>query len=571
MRSSTEILALLDELQDSIADELEDRDLDFKEWPARSMDDGARLTVEMAVCMANGGGGTVVFGIADRTLGRAQAILGVPPEVDANRLRQTVYDTTDPKLTPVFEELLVPEGTGRLLVMQVYEGMPPYTDTAGRAKVRVGKDCKPLTGSMRQRIAVGTADTDFTATWLDSPVEECLSPAALGALREMAGKERAPAELLQMSDTDFLGTLGVVREGRLSRAGLLLVGRTSVIEREIPRYSWTYLQMQSDIEYADRVDGRDALGIALARLFERVMVHNPITTLQHGLFHFEYRRYPEVALREALMNAFCHGDYRLGAPVLLKQFPDRLELGNPGAFVGGVTPDNILHHSPVARNPHLVDALTRLRLVNRSNLGVPRMYYSLLVEGKEPPIIEERGDSVKVTLLAGELSTPFRAFVEEESKRRPLRVDHLLLVPHLLRQSEVDTATAARICQRPEAATRDLLSAMERGRGLLERGGTGRGTYWTLRSDLHRQLLAGGHPERDRRIDWEAAKTRVLSILRQRTERAEGGLSNAEIRQITHLDRHQVVRLMRELRAEDARLGVQGRGRFSKHIYLLDE
>src|SRR2546425_12586340 len=81
--------------------------------------------------------------------------------------------------------------------------------------------------------------------------------------------------------------------------------------------------------------------------------------------------------------------------------------------------------------------------------------------------------------------------------------------------------------------------------------GRAKGTYWTLRPELYHRLSAPGHPERDRRIDWEAAKTRVLSILKQRAERGEKGLSNAEIRQITHLDRNQAVRLMQQLREED--------------------
>ena len=85
----------------------------------------------------------------------------------------------------------------------------------------------------------------------------------------------------------------------------------------------------------------------------------------------------------------------------------------------------------------------------------------------------------------------------------------------------------------------------------LERGGTGRGTYWMLRPDLHWRLITDGHLERDRCIDWEAAKTRVLSVLQQRSEHGEAGLSNAEIRKITRLDRYQVARLMRELISED--------------------
>lgn len=117
-----QVRELLDELDSVPADELEDQQLDFKEWNLRSMSDAVNLTIEMAVCMANGEGGTVVFGVNDKATGRDKAVLGVPPEVDINRLKKAVYDSTDPKITPVFEELRVDEGTGRLLIMQVPHG-----------------------------------------------------------------------------------------------------------------------------------------------------------------------------------------------------------------------------------------------------------------------------------------------------------------------------------------------------------------------------------------------------------------------------------------------------------------
>ena len=71
MRNATEILTILDRLNAVIADSLEDQDLDFKEWKG-SLEHMVKLAVEMAVCMANGGGGTVVFGVADKVLGRDQ-------------------------------------------------------------------------------------------------------------------------------------------------------------------------------------------------------------------------------------------------------------------------------------------------------------------------------------------------------------------------------------------------------------------------------------------------------------------------------------------------------------------
>jgi ATP-dependent DNA helicase RecG len=567
MRKLQDIRELLAELEDKPADALEDQDLDFKEWNTRSMADAVRLVVQMAVCMANGGGGTVVFGVNDKAIGRARAILGVPPEVDVNRLKRAVYDSTDPKLTPVFEELTVTEGTGRLLVMHVYPGLPPYTDTGGQGTIRIGKECQPLTGTLRRKIMVETGETDFTVVEVAGAIEQHLSASALERLRAIARLEKAPEDLLNRSDRDFLGALGLVRNGRLLRAGVLLAGNGDALRDSFPGYVWTHLRMVSDTDYSDRADGAEALPIAVERIIDRIMADNPITTVRQGLFHFEIRTYPEIALREALLNALVHADYRIPGPIMVKHFKDRLEISNPGGLPGGITPENILRHEPVPRNPALVDALTRLRLVNRSNLGVRRMYQALLIEGKCPPQILDEGEAVRVIFRAYDLSLSFRMFVAEEADRgRLLTVEHLLIIQHLLRHPEVDTTTAARMTQQPEADVRETLSRMETEFGILERGGTGRGTYWTLRHDLHRRLSAPGHSDRDRRIDWEAAKTRVLSVLMDRTKRGEPGLSNHEIRQITHLDRFQVIRLMKELMVENPGIRKPGKGRKASYI-----
>jgi ATP-dependent DNA helicase RecG len=152
-------------------------------------------------------------------------------------------------------------------------------------------------------------------------------------------------------------------------------------------------------------------------------------------------------------------------------------------------------------------------------------------------------------------------FVAEESDRgRLLMLEQLLIIQYLLRYPEIDTTTAARITQQGEPEAHEALTQMEAALGYLERGGTGRGTYWMLRPDLHRILSTSGHPERDRRIDWEAAKTRVLSILMERARRGEKGFTNKEIRQINHFNRHQVTRMLLEMRAENQDLQTVGHG-----------
>lgn len=560
MRSAKEIVELLPELQHSVADELEDQDLDFKQWDLASRDKAVKTVVQMAVCMANGGGGTVVFGVSDQIKGRHGAILGVPPEIDINLLKKAVYDQTDPKITPVFEDLSVPEGTGRLIIMQIYPGMPPYTDTAGRGTLRIGKDCQPLTGTLRRKIAVETGETDYTAERIGAFHPRLISAMAIEALRNQASKERAPEDLLKLSDAELLNSLGLIKHGKITRAGLLLAGNEAAIREYIPGYSWTFLQMISDTEYNIREDSVSALPLSVQRINELIAPFNPITTYEQGLFHYEYRTWPEIAVREALMNAFCHADFRIAGPIMVKLYPNRLEIGNNGGFIAGITPNNILHHQPAARNPLLVEALTRLRLVNRSNLGINRMFNALLMEGKEPPAIREIGESVLVSFPKRDLNAAFRLFVAEQGRQgHYLGVDELLLLQYLLQHPEVDTATAGALCQRGEAEIRERLATLE-GLGFIEHGGTKRGAYWCIAPAIYAQLAGDGQAEKRRRIDWEAAKARVLSILMERSSRGETGLSNKEIRQITRYDRSQVTRLMSDLRHAHAEILTIGHG-----------
>ncbi len=567
MRSISEITAFLTEFDHCIADDLEDQDLDFKQWDTQSRNIAVKTMVEMAVCMANGGGGTVVFGVADRVRGRERAILGVPLEIDINLLKKAVYDQTDPKITPVFEELRVPEGTGRILIMQVYPGMPPHTDSAGYGTIRIGKDCKPLTGTLRRKIAVETGETDYTAETI-APVDlNLLSPTALEVLRNQSGKEKAPQDLLALSDIELLSTIGLIKAKKLTRAALLLAGTEESLRQYVPGHNWTFLHMTSDTDYSIREDRCSPLPVSVQRIEDLLVPFNPITTYEQGLFHFEYRTWPEVAIREALMNAFCHADFRIAGPILIKLFSDHLQISNNGGFIGGITPDNILHHQPAARNPLLVEALTRLRLVKRSNLGISRMFSSLLIEGKEPPVIREIGDSVLVTFLQRELDADFRYFVANESRKdRILGIDELLLLQYLRQHSEVDTATAAGICQRSEIEIRGKLSGMVSA-GYLEHGGTGRGAYWCMSPNLYNTIAGDGNAEKRRRIDWEAAKTRVLSILMERARRNEPGLSNEEIRHITRFDRNQARRLILQLMKENAEVVQEGTRRWARYAY----
>lgn len=47
-----------------------------------------------------------------------------------------------------------------------------------------------------------------------------------------------------------------------------------------------------------------------------------------------------IALRESLLNAFGHRDYRIPGAIMFKQYKDKLILTNPVQFIGGITEKN---------------------------------------------------------------------------------------------------------------------------------------------------------------------------------------------------------------------------------------
>lgn len=164
------------------------------------------------------------------------------------------------------------------------------------------------------------------------------------------------------------------------------------------------------------------------------------------------------------------------------------------------------------------------------------------------------------------ISPEFRLFVNEESENdRLLSLDDLLILSFLLRHREITASEASQICQRSEGEMREVLSTMERSSGYLEKCGTGKGTYWVLNPALFKRLASSRYSNGERRIDWEAAKTRVLSTLAQRKKKGELGLTNSDIRRLTHFTRDQVKRLMNELKAE----GVESIGRTRTATWIL--
>lgn len=108
--------------------------------------------------------------------------------------------------------------------------------------------------------------------------------------------------------------------------------------------------------------------------------------------------YPELALRELLMNACMHRDYQSNMPIRLYQYEDRIEILNAGGLYGEARPENFPTVNDY-RNPVVAEAMRGLKYVNMFNRGIQRVKTILQENGNpEPKFTVDKITAFEVTV-----------------------------------------------------------------------------------------------------------------------------------------------------------------------------
>ena len=111
---------------------------------------------------------------------------------------------------------------------------------------------------------------------------------------------------------------------------------------------------------------------------------------------------PVLAVREALVNAVAHADYsQRGAPIRVSVFDDRLEVENPGLLPFGLTLEDLPRGVSKLRNRVVGRVFHELGLVEQWGSGAQRMITACREAGTPPPMWEEVGARLRVTLQTG--------------------------------------------------------------------------------------------------------------------------------------------------------------------------
>jgi ATP-dependent DNA helicase RecG len=565
---TAEVNRLLDQLEHRIADDLESEVLDFKPWQGPK--DDLKLACEYAACFANAGGGVVVFGVADKVRGRAQAIHGARG-YDLDVFRRGIFDGTRPGVAAEVVELNVPEGTGKLLVVRVNEGdSKPYGTAAGLFKQRVGKNCMPLDPVTFQRAQVRSAAVDWSGAPAHGLSLQDLDPLQIERARQVLRSKAPSSGLLELPDPAFLSGLEALREGQVTHAGMLLFARREVLAQRCPQAQFHYVLHDGETSVARNDIDRLPLLEAVERM-EQVFTGplNPEKEIELGLFKLRIPQFPVEGVREAVLNALTHRDYLNPGEILVRHSTQELVVTSPGGFVAGITPENILRHEAVPRNRTLANALVKLRLVESSGIGRRRIFRSALVFGKRRPEYVTDGHSVTLRMFNREAHDALAKLIAQlDAQGAEVALDQLLVLDALLGQDFIDVGQAANVLQLAKDESRRILEAMcLPPLSLLERKGHTAAATFHLAKGVAKELKGKAAYTRTRGLNPIRYAEMVREYLRdhQRIENGELrellGLGNSPSAQV------EASRYLKKWSQPDGFLDRQRVG--STHVYTL--
>lgn len=84
----------------------------------------------------------------------------------------------------------------------------------------------------------------------------------------------------------------------------------------------------------------------------------------------EYFDYPARALREAIVNCYCHRDWSLTGDIKIEVYDDKIKIYSPGSLPEGLTLENIKKGISAKRNPVIINVLDKGKYIENYSTGV---------------------------------------------------------------------------------------------------------------------------------------------------------------------------------------------------------
>ena len=453
----------VDDIQKMIAD----NEGDVFEYKATT---GQRVEGCRTLCaFLNGRGGTVVFGVTKEGKLTGQLV----SDETKKDLAHAFYDF-QPAVDIKVEYVAVDE-SHKAIVCSVGRGaQAPYVyDNKPYRRVESTTTIMPhemYVDMIRQRLTE-EGESDFSAKVCPGLAITDLSIDAIADFRRRWAKKSGQSRINNLTDEQTLRDCGAMRRsGELTYAALVLFGNAAAIRELLPSAEcvFEYRAKGSSGAADERVSYREAFFSFYDKLWDRINVRNTKQHYQDGLFVMDIPLFNERVVREALLNAVAHRNYQMQGYVLVRQYPETLNIESPGGFPYGVTPDTILDCS-LPRNRLIAEIFECAGLVERAGQGINLMFELSVREAKAlPDYTRSDASNVRLTINGLLIDPALLRMIQniEEQTLTQFATEDFLVLHELSSGYRPSKVYASRI---PRLVDLGLLEKVERGHYVLSR------------------------------------------------------------------------------------------------------
>jgi hypothetical protein len=530
---------------------------EFKSWNKVSdMKKRINLAVDELIAFANNKGGTLYFGVEDNG-----EVTGCDGNYDLQNIIESIYEKTRPSIFVDPEEI---EYNGKkVIALTVASDGITHATTDGRCLKRLGKNSKPFYPDEMSNRYSEIQSSDFSGRILSDSTEDDINKLEVYKLKEKLKARNPESTLADMDDVAFLRDLALVKSDsgniKLTVAGLLFVGKEQAINRLLPQAEVIYLHYsESNLEeYDARLDMKAPIISVIDRLSEKIQDSNRIVNVQVGLFRLEIVDFPEKVFQEALLNALSHRDYQSQGAVYVKHYPDKIVIENPGAFLDGITENNIITHPSVPRNKLIAETLQHLKYVQRTGQGVDIIFREMISSGKPFPEYKSYNDAVSLTIYSAIDDIDFVKFIanEENELSRSFSLSELMILRYLKDNRKITMSEAESLIQEARDQAQNACNNLKR-YGLIELSGN----EYMLTAKIYDELKNSVDYTKDKAIQYIKAREMILEYIRDR-----GFINNELVRELCGFSQKQARIILQRMRKENL-IELSEKGRYAKYI-----
>jgi len=179
-----------------------------------------------------------------------------------------------------------------------------------------------------------------------------------------------------------LAKLKIIRGRKLRNAAVILFAKTPQKFFPNAKLRCAVFARRDTALIIDRKEFEGDIFYLIEKAQEYILEHLHIGMRVEGLYRIDVPEIDKEAFREAIINAFCHRDYREDDSVNIAIFKDRLEIRSPGLLYGGLTIEKIRTESVSERRNELIAELFhRIHIVEKWGRGIA------LILLKEPAVV----------------------------------------------------------------------------------------------------------------------------------------------------------------------------------------